>query len=211
MASMRMGLPRIGAVWQSSAMNRLGLLSAFCLWPAAAGAAEYSSVYTKFDLDTCKVIEKGDEYVYAGTWKCEGYKGMDVVIASSDDRDYAGIGKNAAQTCAFKKTFNRFSTALSPIEWRLKDGKPIAAIERWRVVVDDDGNTVTWLVVNALKENDTCHAHYVAGSYPNANAQARRAADDLAEDFSCENDAPTADSTVGEPGIDLAACRDLPG
>lgn len=191
-------------------MKRLAVLSVLCLWPAASLAAEYTSVYTSFDLETCKVLEKGDEFVYAGTWACKGYKGIDVIQASSDDRTYAAFGKNGKTHCAFKKTFNRFNTALSPIEWRLKDGKPIAAIERWSVVNDDEGHSVTWLVVNALRKNNSCHVHYVAGSYPDANADARRAADDLAEDFNCENDAPTVDSKVGEPGIDLSACKDLP-
>ena len=44
-------------------MKRSLVLSIFCLVPIAAEAAEYSSVYTKFDLETCKVVEKGDEYV----------------------------------------------------------------------------------------------------------------------------------------------------
>jgi len=190
-------------------MKRAAVPSVFCLWPVVASAAEYSSVYTKFDLDTCKVIEKGDEYVYAGTWRCKGYKGIDVIQASSDDRSYVAFGRNGKDHCAFKKTFNRFNTALSPIEWRLKDGVPFAAIERWSVVTDDNGNSVTWLVINALKKNNSCHAHYIAGSYPDANAHARQAADDLAGDFNCDTDAPTVDSKVGEPGINMDACKDL--
>ena len=190
-------------------MKRSLVLSIFCLVPIAAEAAEYSSVYTKFDLDTCKVVEKGDEYVYAGTWVCKGYNGIDIIQASSVDRSYVAFGKTGNTHCAFKKTFSRFNTALSPVEWRLKDGKPIAAIERWSVVTDDEGHAVTWLVVNALRPNESCQVHYVAGSYPNANDQARRAADDLAEDFNCDSDAPTIDSKVGEPGIDLSACKDL--
>jgi hypothetical protein len=184
-------------------------LSVFCLWPAIAAAGEISSAYSKFDLEkTCKVIEKGDEYVYAGTWKCPGLKGIDVVVASSDDRDYVGFGRQAAQTCSFKKTFSRFSTALSPVEWRLRDGTPFAAIERWRVVVDDNGSTVTWLVVTALKGDEACPISYVAGSYPGANALARIMADD-APSFDCAHDAPTVNSKVGEPGITLVSCSEL--
>jgi hypothetical protein len=185
-------------------------LSAFCLWPAAALAAEYSSVYSTFDLETtCRLIEEGDEYTYAGTWSCHGYRDIDIIQASSDDRSYAAFGKGGAQHCAFKKTFSRFNTALSPVEWRLKNGVPIAAIERWRVTTDDEGGTVTWLVVNALRQNDSCHVHYVAGSYPDANEAARRAADELAEGFNCETDVPTVYSTVGEPGITMMPCGEL--
>ena len=190
-------------------MKRAIALSVLCLWPIAASAAGNTSTYTAFDLDTCKVLDKGDEYVFAGTWLCKGLKGIDIIQANSDDRSYVAFGKNGKSHCAFRKTFNRFNTALSPVEWRLKDGKPFAAIERWPVVTDVDGHSVTWLVVNALKSSDSCHAHYVAGSYPNANADARRAADDLAEDFNCERDAPTIDSKVGPPPISILACKDL--
>ena len=174
-------------------------------------AADYSSAYTPFDLGKCELIEKGDQYVYAGTWSCPGYKGIDIIQSSSDDRSFAAFGKNGARHCAFRKTFSRFSTALSPVEWRLKDGVPIAAIERWRVGTDDGGGTETWLVVNALRQNDSCHMHYVVGSYPDANDAARRAADDLAEGFNCESDVPTVDSTVGGPDIEMTACRELGG
>lgn len=188
-------------------MKRIMALSVLCLWPIAASAAEYSSVYTRFDLDQCKVVEKGDEHVYAGTWSCEGHAGIAIIQASSDDRSYAAFG--SAQHCAFLKTFSPFNTALSPVEWRLRNGRPIAAIERWSVVSDDKGNAVTWLVVTALKPNESCHVHYVAGSYPDANAQARRAADGLAEDFNCETDVPTVDSKVGPPPIEMLACKDM--
>ncbi len=184
----------------------------FCLWPLAAHAGEFSSLYSKFDLEkTCKVIEKGDEYTYAGTWKCPGVKGIDVVLASSDERDHVGFGRQAAETCAFRKTFNRFGTALSPIEWRIRDGKPFAAIERWRVVADDDGNTVTWLVVTALKGDEACPISYVAGSYPDANAVARNMADAEAQGFDCARDTPTVNSRIGAPGIALASCGEPAG
>ena len=190
-------------------MKRTAILSIFCLWPVAALAADYASTYSKFDISTCEQIEKGDEYVYAGTWACEGYEGLEIIQSSADDRSFAAFGSRNDQHCALHKTFSPFNTALSPVEWRLKDGKPIAAIERWSVVSDDKGNSVTWLVVNALRPHDSCHVHYVAGSYPEANAAARRAADDLTEGFDCENGVPTVDSTVGAPPIELSACKDL--
>ncbi len=176
----------------------------------AANAEGNTSAYTAFDLEKCRVIEPGDEYVYAGTWACDGYGGVDVIQSSADDRSFAAFGKDGAKHCSFAKTFSPFNTSLSPIEWRLKNGQPFAAIERWSVVSDENGNSVTWLVVNALLERDSCHVHYVSGSYPNANEQARRAADDLAEGFDCENDVPTVDSKVGAPPIEFTACRELP-
>lgn len=189
-------------------MRKLAALLIFCLLPGAgAQAGENSSTYTKFDLEkTCKLIEKGDEYVYAGTWRCKGVGGYDITLASSDDRDYVGFGKNAQKTCSFRKGFNRFNSAGSPVEWRMKGGKPIAAIQRWTVTLDDEGGKMTWLVVTALHGKETCPVHYVAGSFPDANRVAQQAADKLAEGFDCASDAPTYDSKVGEPNTGLESC-----
>ena len=79
--------------------------------------------------------------------------------------------------------FSRFNEALSPVERRLKDGKPFSAIRRWRVVTDDDGNTAAWLFIYALRGKEICPCHSIAGSYPEANALARRCADDIERDY----------------------------
>ena len=60
----------------------------------AANAEGNTSAYTAFDLEKCRVIEPGDEYVYAGTWACDGYGGIDIIQASADDRSYAAFGTN---------------------------------------------------------------------------------------------------------------------
>lgn len=181
----------------------------FCLSGASALAGAAKSFYTPFDLDHCRQIDPGDEYEYEGAWSCTGYKDLDIVISGADARSFAAFGRNGMQHCAFRKTFTPFNTALSPVEWRIRDGKAFAAIERWSVVADENGNSVTWLVVNALRPGNSCHVHYVAGSYPDANAQARRAADDLAQDFDCASDVPTVDSKVGPPPIVLLSCDEL--
>jgi hypothetical protein len=181
----------------------------FCLGSVAAGATDITSSVTKFDLAGCKVIEPADEYVHAGTWTCKGYGAVSIIQSSTDDRSYAAFGQNGIKHCAFRKTFSPFNTALSPVEWRIKGGKAFAAIERWSVVKDDRGHSVTWLVVNALRKNDSCHVHYVDGSYPDANGAARRAADKLAPGFDCGNGVPTVDSKIGAPPIDLISCNDL--
>lgn len=120
-----------------------------------------------------------------------------------------GFGEKPDQSCAYKRSFNRFNTALSPVEWRLRDGKPFAVIERWRVTTDDEGGTATWLVVSALKPGEACPVHYVAGSFPKANDEARRAADEMADGFDCARDSATFSSKAGPPGIDLTPCGDL--
>ncbi|MFO1132041.1 MAG: hypothetical protein U1E16_08535 [Hyphomicrobiales bacterium] len=188
-------------------------LSSFCLWPIAALAAENTSVYTPFDLDrSCLRVQQGDGMTFAGTWKCAGFGGNDIAVSIDDERSHVGFGPKPTETCAYAKTFSRFNTALSPVEWRLRDGKPFAAIERWRVVTDDDGSTVTWLVISKIEGTEACPVHYIAGSYPNANEHAREAADALAsEDYDCEHDTPTVDSRVGAEGIAFVSCAEAKG
>jgi hypothetical protein len=190
-------------------MNRMIPLSLILSLAPGAALAENISVYTPFDLTSCAQVQKPDEYVFEGAWKCKGVEGYEIFQSGVDARSYAAFGKkDAGAHCAALKTFSPFNTALSPIEWRLKNGNPIAAIERWSVT-DADGIRTTWLVVNALRDNDSCQAHYVAGSYPNANEAARRAADERAGGFDCEMGVPTFDSAIGPPPIELNACKDL--
>lgn len=177
--------------------------------PAAAGNA---STYTAFDIKKCRQVEKPDEYVFEGSWKCKGIPGYDIFQSGMDARSGAGFGTSHVNNCALRKTFGPFNTALSPVEWRFAGKTPVAAIERWSMVKDpssDSQDSVTWLVVNKLHDGTSCHMHYVAGSYPEANAAARKAADEKAASFNCETDKPTYDSTVGEPQISLEPCKTL--
>jgi hypothetical protein len=192
-------------------MRTRALSLLICLMPGAAWAAN-TSIYTPFDLKQCAELEKADGYVFEGAWRCKGIGGYDILQSGVDARSTAGFGRDATSNCAFKKTFGPFNTALSPVEWRLKGKLPIAAIERWSVVKDpaaDKQEHVTWLVVNKLEDGGSCHMHYVSGSYPDANEAARRAADGLSERFDCMTQAPTFESTVGSPPIELKSCMEL--
>jgi hypothetical protein len=185
-------------------------LSVIALWPATALAGDdFTSSYTKIDLAACRQTQKPDDYIFEGAWRCTGIPGYDIFQAGADARSFAGFGATADNNCAYLKTFTAFNTALSPVEWRYHKGQPIAAIERWSVSRDGTAGSVTWLVVNALKNGTSCHIAYVAGSYPGANEAARQAADSRAETFDCENDVPAVESTIGSPPIELNACKDI--
>jgi hypothetical protein len=190
-------------------VKRAAAVAALCLWPPLAAADEISSVYTVFDLKNCTQVEKPDEYVYEGLWRCQGYGGHDIWQGGYDARSVAAFGTGKDNVCALRKTFHPFNTALSPVEWRVRNGRPFAAIERWSVSQGDEQPSVTWLVVSKLEDGNSCHMHYVAGSYPNANEQARRAADDLASGFDCQTGTPTYSSKVGAPPIELKSCMEL--
>lgn len=178
---------------------------------ASSAHADVKSVYSKIDLKKCKQTEKADEYVFGGTWRCKGYGGYDVFVSSADDRESAAFGKTKANNCSGLKTFNGFNSVGNTVEWRVKDGKPYAAILRWTVSIDPEDSTkqASWLVVNKLGPKDACHMHYVAGSFPGANDAARKAADEKSAGFACETGVPTFDSTIGAPGITMESCSGL--
>jgi len=175
-----------------------------------AAASEIASACTAFDLDKCKHVEPADEYVFEGSWSCHGYDGLEIIYSGEDARSYVAFRRKVEDHCAQFKTFFTFNTALSPVEWRIEDGKAFAAIERWSLT-DGEEKRSTWLVVTALAEDDSCPAAYVSGAYPKANEAARKAADETARNFSCADDAPKVFSETGDPPIELKACRAIEG
>ncbi len=171
-------------------MQRVALTVVLVGLPAIAWAGSNTSTYTSVDLKACKQIEKPDGFVFEGSWRCKGLGGYSVFISAANSREMAAFGKKLANNCAGLKTFSGFNSTGGTVEWRLKNSKPIAAILRWTVSIDpeDSTKTATWLVVNKLEKNDSCHMHYVSGSYPNANEQARKAADAWPKDLPARHD-----------------------
>ena len=191
-------------------MNRLAIAVLTFLLSDSAMAGEITSAYTSFDLDKCKQIEPPDDTIFEGTWSCPGYDGLEIVYSGEDARSYVAFGRKVEDHCAQFKTFFSFNTALSPVEWRVEDGRAFAAIERWSLT-DGEQNRSTWLVVTALADDNSCPAAYVAGGYPDANEAARKAADDVARTFNCADDLPKVVSQTGDPPIELKACRAIEG
>ncbi len=190
---------------------RMLLSLIFFAWQALAViAGEVTSAYTPFDLEKCQQTEPPDDTVFEGAWTCRGYGELDIVYSGEDARSYVAFGKKVEDHCAQFKTFYSFNTALSPIEWRIENGKAFAAIERWSLT-DGEGKESSWLVVTALADDDSCHAAYVSGTYLDANARARKAADEIARQFNCADDLLKVVSASGEPPIELRTCRAIEG
>jgi hypothetical protein len=183
----------------------------FLALSASSFAADTVSAYTQINLSKCLQTQKADEQVFEGAWVCKGFGGYDVFVSAADSRDMVSFGKTDANNCAGLKSFGSFNSAGATIEWRIKAGKPFAAILRWTVSIDpeDSSKHASWLVVSKLDHGSSCQMHYVAGSFVNANDAARKAADEKSASFNCDSDKPTFDSTIGPPNIDLDACKDL--
>ena len=189
-------------------MKTLMIVVAMASMFTPAFANDARSIYTKIDLKKCKQTQKSDGQVFEGSWACKGIADYNVFLSAADARERVSFGKADANNCAGTKTFGGFNSAGSTVEWRLKSGKPIAAILRWTVSIDPEDSTkkATWIVVNKLEKGASCHMHYVAGSFPNANEAARRVADEKVGAFNCESDKSTFDSNSGSPNINLESC-----
>jgi hypothetical protein len=165
------------------------------LIPASQALAANTSVYTKFDIAKCPKLDVGNaDEGDGGSWLCSGYGNLKIYFAEGDLRQFVGIGKSPKKTCAAEQTFGGFNSINTTIEWRLKNGKPIAAIQRWTVSYDpeDSTKTKTWLIVTRIEPSNSCRMAVVEGAFPNANVKAREIADQSAENFVCGASAQTA-------------------
>lgn len=167
----------------------------------AAGAASIDSAYTKILLDSCPLIEAGDEEegTFGGAWQCPGYKGEGVYVAEGDLRMFVSFGPDAANEPAAGQTLPNFNTVNETLEWRLRGGVPFATILRWFPSLDEGAKTGSVLIVTQLQPGGgTCQiARIDAQANKNANDLARQAADTMAGSFDCTQ----PPQIIGNPGI----------
>jgi hypothetical protein len=186
------------------ALFALGLLSA----PAASQTIE--GIYTSFDAKTCR-HQKGKDVEDYGSWACPGYAKLRVRLSAGDQRMFVtfGPGKDAL---AMSQTFPGFNDVYQgTVEWRIDKSagkaKPFATILRWNVVTPTDRDKATGpiqpsgrvLVVTRLGPGGVCHVGYVdAKANPDANALARKIADENARAFKCGKDKRIVRGKVGD-------------
>jgi hypothetical protein len=177
------------------AVIALGLSGA----PALSQAIE--SVYTKFDAKKCRHT-KGTEVEDYGSWLCPGYGGLQVRLSAGDQRMFVSYGP-WKDSLAAAQTFPGFNDVYEgTVEWRIEkptSGKPrpFATILRWNLMTAEDQEKATgptkatgrMLVVTRLEPGGSCHVGYVdARANPDANALARKIADEQARNFKCGKD-----------------------
>lgn len=170
-----------------------------------------TSAYTQAPDKGCKVIARtkvdGDDY--SSTRVCKGYKDLVVTKGDNDLRSAVSVGRSAkaAQNeAAASQTFGAFNSPTDTVEWRLdKSGKPFAIIQRWSIAdnedvgKDDRPKSKYFLIVTKVAPGATCHVAYIdsQANGQEANAVARKAADDLATGFDCKKGKITI---AGKPG-----------
>ncbi len=145
---------------------------------------------------------------------CPGKAGLVVLVAEDDLRETVSVGRNratAAKEPAAQAFFGPFNSTTATVEWRSRDGKPFAIIQRWHIAdnadPDKDGRPIAkpMLVVTRLPPGAVCHVAYVdVQANIDANALARKAADEFARDFNCATDTM---KIIGESGRAVALAQ----
>jgi len=174
------------------------LLSAAFGQISPARAQTFGSSYTSTAPKDCRVTSARNEVDDSTIRTCPGKAGLVVLISEDDLRETVSVGRNraaAAKEPAATDGFGPFNSTEHTVEWRLKNGKPFAIIQRWRIadIDDEDKNgrpiAKPMLAVTRLPPGQVCHVAYIdAQANPNPNELARKAADDFARDFKCGKD-----------------------
>jgi hypothetical protein len=181
---------------------------------AAASAQNFGSSYTSTAPKDCRTIGKPSELEGSTTRVCPGKSGLVVVIAEGDLREVVSVGRNrtaAAREPAAQVWFHPFNSSAHTVEWRAADGKPFAIIQRWHIAdngdLDKSGRPTDkpMLAVTRLPPGPVCHVAYVdAQANRDANALARKAADEFARDFRCGKDEV---KVIGATGVAVGLAK----
>jgi hypothetical protein len=194
-------------------MGKLAALIVLGLSATAASAGDITSVYSDFDLKTCKALELYADEDEGGVWQCKGIPGFDVLYLEGDLRGYVAFGPEARSQCTSAQTFGAFNSPGPKIEWRMENGKPIATILRW--LTDNGSGEATakqnWLAVTKLNGKDACRTALIDTKYPEANSIARAKADGPSRSFDCEKDMPEMVSRRAVTASEIISGAPCPG
>jgi hypothetical protein len=172
-----------------------------------ANAQTFGSSYTSTAPKDCRVASAGTGVDDSSIRTCPGKAGLVVLIREDDLRETVSVGRNraaAAREPAAGVWFGPFNSTEHRVEWRTMNSKPFAIIQRWHIadISDEDNNgrpiAKPMLAVTRLPPGQVCHVAYVdAQANPDPNELARKAADELARDFTCGKDEV---KVIGETG-----------
>jgi hypothetical protein len=185
-------------------MPRYRLLAAAALAAcvAALPAAAETSTYTSIAPKRCKktVHLKIDDVEYAVSRVCAGPAGYKVYVNEDDLREVLTIGRTAKQALdepAAQDHYGAFNGYEDTMEWRgpksgSKSSAPFAAIVGWYFAdnehLEKSGRpkSARLLVVYRLPPGPVCQVAYVdRAANADANALARKAADEITRNFKC--------------------------
>ena len=132
------------------------LISAFML--TCAAAAQNKSVYTSTNTKACKTIESSPEEAGSYEGECKGVGVYKIRLLEGDIRQTLDIlsGKKRFEL-NFWHFFSGFSSIGEKIEWRTKNGVPVALIARFNVSSGDDSSKNTsYLMISKIGPKMSC-------------------------------------------------------
>jgi hypothetical protein len=163
-----------------------------------ANAQTIGSSYTSAAPKDCHVSSAGNGVDDSTIRVCPGKAGLVVLVSEDDLRETVSVGRNRAaaeKEPAAEAGFGPFNSTTPTVEWRARDGKPFAIIQRWHIADTSDEDSIgrpiakPMLAVTRLPPGPVCHVAYIdVRANPDANALARKAADETARGFRCRKD-----------------------
>lgn len=155
-----------------------------CGLPAAA--QEWASSYTRHDYAKCRKAKPDEGGV--SVRHCAGKAGIVVIWTAGDDASAVGFGAKPLDEAVVEKT--GFFEAGNTVEWRgPKGGRPRAAILRYAAGQRIGKLDRSLLLVYRLGADGTsCIIGSVDARAGDANARARRLADEEVPGFRCGQD-----------------------
>jgi|GEM_PF-6104555 len=175
-----------------------GLIASLTTNPAAS-AQDVTSTVSEFSSDTCPQVAKQDGE-FLGGWLCTEGQPMSIYFAEIDLHQMTAFGTGAIHHCASRQTINGFNYADTSIEWRMKGGKPFAALQSWHVWWDADqrAEAKPFIVVTKIEAGNSCRVATVNAALTGAMTLARRIADQRSQSFDCFKDVPAWLDAEGE-------------
>jgi hypothetical protein len=154
-------------------------------------AEQWASSYTSHDYAKCRKDKGNDDPV--SVHRCPGKTGFSVIWTAGDDSSAVEFGSKALQETISDKA--AFFEVGKTIEWRgPKGGRPQAAIVRYATGQSIGKLDGSRLVIHRLSpDGASCIIGSVDARKPDANAVARRLADEKAAGFRCGQDARSED------------------
>lgn len=157
---------------------------AILAFPAAA--QDWASSYSKHDYAKCRTVKPDGDGV--AVHRCVGKAGIAVTWTAGDDSSLVGFGEKPREERLTEKA--SFFEAGNTIEWRgPKRARPQAAILRYATGQSVGKLDGSLLVIYRLGgDGVSCIIGSVDARSADANAQARRLADEKAAGFRCGED-----------------------
>jgi ribosomal protein S6E (S10) len=150
-------------------------------------AQALQSVYTDLGKN-CRTLERDDEAASYLLQQCEGVGGYKLLVNSGDDRQGISVVRpdgSKHELLFWQIGGGGFSSVGEKAEWRVKKirGKlvPVALIVRFNLSTDpsDSSKITSYLTVTKITPRQVCRVGEIKPG-PNANEEARRAADSSA-------------------------------